>query len=575
MEAFRRQNFNHEVAREVKQGNVLRKCSILSTNPRQRGNELYKSKKHDSKIHETILSLYSESIAFAPEGSEELALGYSNRSALLLHLHRPKNSLIDIARALKMTKSTDLRRKLFSRKANCLELIDKSTDPEDYDTSDELEIPAFTPSKEVPCAADCVKIVYNKQFGRHIIATRDIEPGEVITAETSYAAFPNGNQLYLNCSHCLCLAWNGIPCDSCAHFIFCSEECKKEAWNAYHDIECRIIPYIFLNITEKSNYASIMTSARIFITAAKKEGIKNMLEIAESIDKQDSCTSVWSNKGFNYETFSSCYNLITHENSFEHEQIYKCQANIILNLLYTYTDIINTLQKTDSDAKNSYDIVQIFSALEKILIKLLKIVAFNSYGYEIHHGTYHLKVKNQFLMPDSVKGIIVTLFSAFFNHSCYPNISRIFMPKRKMATITILPVKKGEQLSIDYGVSIVTEKQGRQAYLKHNYHFTCECEGCKNDLTARNLLKLVPDHNLNCSSKFLYEYYKIVSSSLKRHGELTMDAESIKTAIEICKLLRKNLKDHDALRYSYQYSCFLADAFVYHYQEKCKIPDKC
>lgn len=84
------------------------------------GNKLFARKDHGAKIHEEIWKLYSCSIAFAFDGSEELAAGYSNRSALLLHLCKYKDCLMDISRALKITASDSMKVKLFCRQCECL-----------------------------------------------------------------------------------------------------------------------------------------------------------------------------------------------------------------------------------------------------------------------------------------------------------------------------------------------------------------------------------------------------------------------------------------------------------------------
>lgn len=66
----------------------LEKNLAESNKARKKGNEIYAKNDHDLKSHLEILQFYSRSIAFAIENSEELALGYGNRSAILMHLKR-------------------------------------------------------------------------------------------------------------------------------------------------------------------------------------------------------------------------------------------------------------------------------------------------------------------------------------------------------------------------------------------------------------------------------------------------------------------------------------------------------
>ena len=73
------------------------------------------------------LRLYSQCIAAAPNDSEELALGYGNRSALLFRLKKYRDCIVDCDRALKITTSQLLKCKLLSRKAESLALLNDAS----------------------------------------------------------------------------------------------------------------------------------------------------------------------------------------------------------------------------------------------------------------------------------------------------------------------------------------------------------------------------------------------------------------------------------------------------------------
>ena len=99
------------------------KCSKSSVKFRIQGNRLFVKKNHTLEIHEKIWMLYTASIALAVSKSEELAAGYANRSALLMHLRKYDDSLRDIDRALKITSFDCLKVKLLCRKAKCSVLL--------------------------------------------------------------------------------------------------------------------------------------------------------------------------------------------------------------------------------------------------------------------------------------------------------------------------------------------------------------------------------------------------------------------------------------------------------------------
>lgn len=134
---------------------IQTKSAFLSDVYRKDGNKLYQSKDHTKADHRTILSRYSESIAYAPNNSPELAYGYGNRSALLFHLKKYDDCLHDIELALKLTTSSDLVEKLVARKSDCLRYL---AEQEKKTTTAPKKLPKLVPSKELPCASDAVQL---------------------------------------------------------------------------------------------------------------------------------------------------------------------------------------------------------------------------------------------------------------------------------------------------------------------------------------------------------------------------------------------------------------------------------
>lgn len=276
----------------------MKKSAAISEKTRKEGNKLFARKNHSKILHKDILWAYSKSVAYAPENSEQLAAAYSNRSVLLIHLGRNEESLTDIDRALQITKSESLLMKLVARKGQLVssnpDLI-KSLDPNNSEhqsldkqnDNEAFSIPSITiPSTKIPCASKSVILEYNETFGRHYVAARDMKPGEIIMVEEGYICVPKNNLRYILCSHCLVFSWNGIPCSSCPFAIYCSEDCKQEAWQDYHDIECSIFPHLDFLRSGKNGcvMADVAIALRIFLKALKKEGLDAVLDEAEAID---------------------------------------------------------------------------------------------------------------------------------------------------------------------------------------------------------------------------------------------------------------------------------------------------
>lgn len=337
---------------EYQKTGFQQKNSLLSTRFRNEGNTLYRQKSHDEKTHQMILQLYTKSIAYAVEGSEEQAIAYSNRSALLMHLKKYQECLIDVNIAFKITQSQDLKKKLLLRQEKCKTLINNedvqdwirsrecvcgakdensssskrctcSPCPQDiavyasymtgkvsdndevlrkkmnlpktvsYDEMQEtfkkLKVPKIlSPNKMIPSFSEKLILNYSEEYGRHVIASRDIRPGEILVIEKGLV-FPAGiNKIYLACSNCLNFTWNGVPCHHCVFAVYCSKKCKLKAWQEYHDIECSILPPLFSKAFPSQNMSHEMSCLRLFIKVFQTEGLQNLIDQAKSIDNSKS-----------------------------------------------------------------------------------------------------------------------------------------------------------------------------------------------------------------------------------------------------------------------------------------------
>lgn len=300
-------------------GKLPSKSAEKSKLARMKGNELFNDKRHDSAVHEIILRHYSQGVAFAPVASEELAFAYGNRSALLIHLRMFNDCITDINRALEITRNTFLKVKLLCRKMECLtelgleERINVSEQiknlinscPEhdknrnilleyakktkvnfESNHSDLGSIPQFKNRRKMKITENPFKNVsirYNEEYGRFLVANRNIRPGEVVMCVKPFVTATNITNIFIFCGHCLSTCYNTIPCDHCSLYMFCSENCKSAAWNSYHNIECKILPYIKFDQT--SDYYKQM-AIKIIVAGIRETGsIENLRQDLQKVDK--------------------------------------------------------------------------------------------------------------------------------------------------------------------------------------------------------------------------------------------------------------------------------------------------
>lgn len=234
---------------------------------RKAGNEIFLSCDDNLDSLLRALEYYTRCVAFAPVESEELALGYSNRSAVLIKLNRIEDCLEDINRAFELPYPQKIKTKLLIRRAECFAKLEEAKEKlnsnvlrdangnvlknesnvtltkEKFICEDTVipEIPS--PNKKFPCASDAIDVDFSKRFGRHVVATRDINVGEVLIVEKPYSMFLKPENNYTHCHYCMTLMWAGIPCEKCVKAVYCTEECRSMAWGRYHQFECLIVDF--------------------------------------------------------------------------------------------------------------------------------------------------------------------------------------------------------------------------------------------------------------------------------------------------------------------------------------------
>lgn len=252
------------------------------------GNALYSQKNHNTETHQEIFSRYSKSICWAPLNSQELALAYENRSRFLLHMDKYKDCIKDINKALELTTSDIKKTELVCRKAECLKKLSSleyQVEACPKTNSMSYEEPENT-LLQVDESPYCISIDYNEKYGRHLNATKDYKPGELIFSEQLYASVLNPIMYHTNCNYCLKVCWSGIPCNYCNWAMFCSEDCRQKGWEAFHAIECSVIPYlqeIFSNF-----FDSMSMSLRILLVGIREAG--SIVQLMDNLQVAEKCT---------------------------------------------------------------------------------------------------------------------------------------------------------------------------------------------------------------------------------------------------------------------------------------------
>lgn len=297
------------------------KDNEVSRRIREQGNKLYSSRADGADVMNLrkVIECYTKSIAYAIPGSKEMALGYANRSAVLLKVKRHKECLDDIQRALQLNYPEESKPKLLIRQAVCFSKLaadsyidannflrkvplndenraslmktlrkhDSTKLSDKYIDEEDLIPEIASRHAKFPCASDAVDVRFNKKFGRHLVATRDIEIGEVLVVEKIYSqAVDIEDKIYTHCAYCLRFLLTGIPCDQCVTAVYCSVECKTNAWNDHHRFDCILYD---IHEGDKNGTLSYGLAVKLLFDMVREAGgLKNF---KERVEKHQKCPS--------------------------------------------------------------------------------------------------------------------------------------------------------------------------------------------------------------------------------------------------------------------------------------------
>lgn len=263
----------------------------------------------------------------------------------------------------------------------------------------------------IECASKCVEIRQDKNQGRFLVATRDIEIGEIIAVE--HPSFTTlSERKWCHCYHCLKLCYNLLPCTACTKAMFCSVKCRKEAF--YHDYECPI----FTTIESLGFNACRFLPLRIAISM-------NREELNVQLQKSD--------EDYKSGRYKELNNLVTNEEHRTVDDLFEraiCTA-IFYKLVEDHTEFF----KKDVLAKEEFI---------KLLFRHFQIMACN------FHDINEMCQNSNGIYESCSIGAGAYAFLSLFNHSCTPNVCRASYGTA-ITVFTIQTVKKGEQLFDNYG----------------------------------------------------------------------------------------------------------------------------
>lgn len=333
---------------------------------------------HDFNKHLKILSCFNRSaslVTLIENNNWNLRMTFANRSMFLIHLKNFEESLIDVENFINAGKMDEDEKKLINTiKFLCKQLLKKYGK---FNKQDDKIV------KTISCSSELISFKFDENHEKKLLlfANENIEPNTIVVVALEKGfLFPQFPTTFLYCHHCLNLAWNALPCDTCSFNIYCSEKCKEEAWLQHHEIDCFVIKEIIMEFNnnyvyygaqlmiDKSDITNLIIALKIFIKFLKKEGLESIIKQAHEIDvdkKNKELDFCFENGLFHSDKFQNVYGLK------------KTEKYVKVDVLDAFSIII-----TKIFFKFSYDFYLLYW-MRQILTNLIKIVDTNFHQVKI------------------------------------------------------------------------------------------------------------------------------------------------------------------------------------------------
>ncbi|XP_012060249.1 PREDICTED: SET and MYND domain-containing protein 4-like [Atta cephalotes] len=373
---------------------------------------------------------------------------------------------------------------LSSKKRGTRRRMSSSSSSSSFHSSSSGTLPTID-GKSHSCLASCpdsVELQVDEARGRHLVATRDIRPGTVLIVDRPFSFSTDASALDRNCLHChatLKLEDSvRVPCRNCQTVAFCTEVCRKESWEMYHQYECSVFNYFFKNSLNNERQQSSYLLLAYRTTIIQALSLRNRTETtcvlnpdflryhANGKDDSKECADLGSKRIYSPLDYRTVFQLETHCADVEPH----------VNLIRTVEAIF--LTKCLILVLNKLDVVCTMETFIVLAVAMLHhLQAINCNAYEIienvHDETTHV------WEPRNIGAAIYSTVS-LVNHSCYPNIVRHSYPNGIVVVRALRFIGKGCEIFDCYGPHFLSEsKLNRRDFLWKKYRFLCGCDACK------------------------------------------------------------------------------------------------
>lgn len=420
----------------------LLKSNKKASEVRQVGNRLFLAKDFIPALEK-----YNESICWAELNTEDLGIGYANRSAIYYEMDEYELSLNNIELAKKHNYPQRLMPKLLAREINCKSKILNNLPTR---TQPCLKLAMNVEGNpKIPFMADGIEQKELPRYGRSMIANRAFKAGDVLLQEKAMLTSISTELKYTNCNHCSIDNFNSlIPCPNCVSVMYCSEECLEKGLKFSHRFEC--------GITEKLHYIAY-GSSRIFMGSRAffyglslfNDDIKSMMQFCEENGRAGADPFTLDYTVYDpLEEFKVFHKIKLPTDKFLYEDSFRFYAAVYYSI-YIKHPLVRSIVTTKAQK----------DFMLRSILDYMRIIGFLVIGPRQNFT-------NQLYSIASV-----------CNHSCDPNtVAATYYGKLKF--IAIRPISAGDQILISYGPLVREHSENERHQAIQMFHFNCLCDMC-------------------------------------------------------------------------------------------------
>lgn len=312
--------------------------------------------------------------------------------------------------------------KLDSREKECLQLKGSAKITPVVGIKPVLSFPG---NDKVTFLANCIELQKNSQYGQHVVTVTDLKPGDVVAVEEAFCSTLHHEFKYERCENCLKEHnYSLVPCKHCVSVMFCGDECRDEAYEKFHKIECPITDYIAKLLCKDS----VITLRTVISAITSFNTVDELVTFIDETENEDSTMRVFS---CNYKEKSHNSYVPVHFTADNFDVTTEFAAFILVSLISQ-----PLLELTE--LKEKFTTAKAVTVLKELILHHIERVPINHSAAIYFNGS---------LFEEYARGLYP--FRSLLNHSCVPNLMMSSSDNKLVYTVS-KPIKAGEQLFDNY-----------------------------------------------------------------------------------------------------------------------------